>query len=49
VETGEQVIQLSGMNCEYVQGFLISRPIDARSARALIEETNHIGRHAGAA
>ncbi len=49
VETGEQVIQLSGMNCEYVQGFLISRPIDARSARALIEETNHRGRHAGAA
>jgi diguanylate cyclase (GGDEF)-like protein/PAS domain S-box-containing protein len=49
VETGEQVIQLSGLNCEYVQGYLISRPIDAEAARALIEETNHRGRRIGAA
>jgi diguanylate cyclase (GGDEF)-like protein/PAS domain S-box-containing protein len=50
VETGEQVIQLTGMNCEYMQGYLISRPIDAKAARTLIEETNmRSGRRAGAA
>jgi diguanylate cyclase (GGDEF)-like protein/PAS domain S-box-containing protein len=49
VETGEQVIQLSGLHCEYVQGYLISRPIDAEAARALIEETNQRGRRIGAA
>jgi len=43
VETGEQVIQLSGMNCEYVQGYLISKPIDAASVEKLIQETSQRG------
>lgn len=43
VETGEQVIQLSGMNCEYVQGYLISKPIDAESVEKLIQDTSQRG------
>ncbi len=43
VETGEQIIQLTGMNCEYVQGFLLSKPMDAESVRELIKETRQNG------
>jgi EAL domain-containing protein (putative c-di-GMP-specific phosphodiesterase class I) len=40
VETGEQIIQLSGMNCQYVQGFLFSKPLPLLAATALLAETN---------
>jgi diguanylate cyclase (GGDEF)-like protein/PAS domain S-box-containing protein len=51
VETREQVLQLTGLNCEYVQGYLLSKPIDGRAMRDLISEIYHkgIGQHAGAA
>jgi diguanylate cyclase (GGDEF)-like protein len=42
VETGEQIIQLTGMNCQYVQGFLFSRPLPLLAATALLAETNHL-------
>ena len=38
VETGDQVVQLTGMNCEYAQGYLFSQPIDAEAVRNLLEE-----------
>jgi EAL domain-containing protein (putative c-di-GMP-specific phosphodiesterase class I) len=43
VETGDQIVQLTGMNCEYVQGYLFSQPIDSESARRLLEEIYHKG------
>jgi len=51
VETREQVLQLTGLNCEYVQGYLLSKPIDGRAMRELISEIYHkLGhQHAGAA
>jgi diguanylate cyclase (GGDEF)-like protein/PAS domain S-box-containing protein len=42
VENGEQIIQLSGMNCQYVQGFLFSRPLPLVAATALLAETNQL-------
>jgi diguanylate cyclase (GGDEF)-like protein/PAS domain S-box-containing protein len=51
VETREQVLQLTGLNCEYVQGYLLSKPIDGRAMRELISEIYHKGlgkQHAGA-
>lgn len=52
VETREQVLQLTGLNCEYVQGYLLSKPIDGRAMRDLISEIYNKGlgqHHAGAA
>jgi EAL domain-containing protein (putative c-di-GMP-specific phosphodiesterase class I) len=52
VETRDQVLQLSGLNCEYVQGYLLSKPIDGRAMRELISEIYNKGlgqQHAGAA
>ena len=52
VETREQVLQLTGLNCEYVQGYLLSKPIDGRAMKELISEIYHRGlgqQHAGAA
>jgi len=52
VETRDQIIQLTGLNCEYVQGYLLSKPIDGRAMRELISEIYHKGlgqQHAGAA
>ncbi len=52
VETREQVLQLTGLNCEYVQGYLLSKPIDGRAMGGLISEIYHKGlgqHHAGAA
>jgi diguanylate cyclase (GGDEF)-like protein/PAS domain S-box-containing protein len=52
VETREQVLQLTGLNCEYVQGYLLSKPIDGRAMRDLISEIYNKGlgqQHAGAA
>jgi diguanylate cyclase (GGDEF)-like protein/PAS domain S-box-containing protein len=41
VETREQIIQLTGLNCEYVQGYLLSQPIDSKAMRDLIEESGY--------
>ncbi len=51
VETRDQIIQLTGLNCEYVQGYLLSKPIDGRAMRDLISEIYHkgLGQHQGAA
>jgi diguanylate cyclase (GGDEF)-like protein/PAS domain S-box-containing protein len=38
VETREQIIQLTGLNCDLVQGYLLSKPIDGEAMRDLIEE-----------
>ena len=43
VETGEQIIQLTGMNCEYGQGYLFSKPMDGELVKQLIEETYQKG------
>jgi len=37
VETAEQRAELRAMGCDYGQGFLFSRAVDAREARALME------------
>ena len=51
VETREQVLQLTGLNCEYVQGYLLSKPIDGRAMRDLISEIYNkgLGQQTGAA
>jgi diguanylate cyclase (GGDEF)-like protein/PAS domain S-box-containing protein len=36
VETADQALQLRRLGCEYAQGFLYSRPVDAASAMALL-------------
>src|SRR6185295_909601 len=38
VETREQIIHLTGLNCDLVQGYLLSKPIDGAAMRDLIEE-----------
>jgi diguanylate cyclase (GGDEF)-like protein/PAS domain S-box-containing protein len=43
VETREQVLQLTGLNCEFVQGYLLSKPIDGRSMRDLISKIYNKG------
>jgi EAL domain-containing protein (putative c-di-GMP-specific phosphodiesterase class I) len=43
VETREQIILLTGLNCEYVQGFLLSKPVDGQTMRELIEQTYQKG------
>jgi diguanylate cyclase (GGDEF)-like protein/PAS domain S-box-containing protein len=43
VETREQIILLTGLNCEYVQGFLLSKPVDGETMRELIEQTYQKG------
>jgi diguanylate cyclase (GGDEF)-like protein/PAS domain S-box-containing protein len=51
VETRDQILQLTGLNCEYVQGYLLSKPIDGRAMRELISEIYNKGlsQQAGAA
>ncbi len=36
VETGEQLDQLSGLDCDFVQGYYFSRPVEPDAAEALI-------------
>jgi EAL domain-containing protein (putative c-di-GMP-specific phosphodiesterase class I) len=36
VETEDQLAQLRALKCEYGQGYLFSRPVDAETARMLI-------------
>jgi diguanylate cyclase (GGDEF)-like protein/PAS domain S-box-containing protein len=43
VETREQIILLTGLNCEYVQGFLLSKPVDGETMREMIEQTYQKG------
>jgi diguanylate cyclase (GGDEF)-like protein/PAS domain S-box-containing protein len=42
VENGEQIIQLSGMDCEFVQGYLFSRPLPLMDATNLLTEANQL-------
>jgi EAL domain-containing protein (putative c-di-GMP-specific phosphodiesterase class I) len=37
VETAEQLARLKELKCEYGQGYLFSRPVDAEMAGALIK------------
>lgn len=48
VETKEQAIQLSALDCEYVQGYLLSKPLDAGQIEQLIEEVYQAQRAQGA-
>jgi hypothetical protein len=43
VETREQVIHLTGLDCEYVQGYLLSKPVDGPAMQELIEQTYQKG------
>jgi EAL domain-containing protein (putative c-di-GMP-specific phosphodiesterase class I) len=36
VETDDQMAQLAAMECDYVQGFLLSKPLDAQAAEQLL-------------
>ena len=36
VETAEQALQLRRLGCEFAQGFLYSRPVDAAAAMTLL-------------
>jgi EAL domain-containing protein (putative c-di-GMP-specific phosphodiesterase class I) len=38
VETRDQILKLTGLNCEYVQGYLLSKPIDGSAMRELISD-----------
>ena len=38
VETFEQLVQLRALDCEYAQGYLFARPLDAESAEKLLAE-----------
>jgi EAL domain-containing protein (putative c-di-GMP-specific phosphodiesterase class I) len=38
VETAEQLAQLKVLNCEYGQGYLFSKPLEATAAGALLQE-----------
>ena len=39
VETDEQLSKLKSLDCKYVQGFLIARPVDSREAGDLIRKS----------
>jgi diguanylate cyclase (GGDEF)-like protein/PAS domain S-box-containing protein len=40
VESREQIIQLTGLGCQYVQGFLLSKPVDGQAMQELIAQTH---------
>ena len=40
VETREQIIQLTGLGCQYVQGYLLSKPVDGAAMQELIAQTH---------
>jgi diguanylate cyclase (GGDEF)-like protein len=42
VENGEQLLQLREMDCEFVQGFLFSRPLPVQAATDLLTEANQM-------
>jgi EAL domain-containing protein (putative c-di-GMP-specific phosphodiesterase class I) len=39
VETDEQLSTLMAMDCEYVQGFLFSKPVDSQAAGGLLKKS----------
>jgi diguanylate cyclase (GGDEF)-like protein len=41
VETQEQLTQLRELECEYIQGYLISKPIDSQQAGKLLSSHSH--------
>lgn len=41
VETEEQLRQLTALKCEYGQGYLFSKAVDAKTAQALLQERAH--------
>lgn len=43
VETEEQLASLHGLGCNFIQGFLFSKPIDAAAAEELYRETSGHG------
>jgi diguanylate cyclase (GGDEF)-like protein/PAS domain S-box-containing protein len=43
VETQEQLLSLRELGCDYVQGFLISKPVDAEGAEILYRESCKAG------
>jgi len=43
VETEEQLFSLRELGCDYIQGFLISKPIDAEAAEWLYRESCEAG------
>ena len=43
VETEEQFSRLRDLGCDYVQGFLISVPVDAEAAEELYREACEVG------
>jgi diguanylate cyclase (GGDEF)-like protein/PAS domain S-box-containing protein len=48
VETREQLALLRELGCEYGQGFLFSKPVDADGAEQIIAETRAVASHAPA-
>jgi diguanylate cyclase (GGDEF)-like protein len=42
VENGEQLLKLREMDCEFVQGYLFSRPLPALAAADLLTEANQL-------
>jgi diguanylate cyclase (GGDEF)-like protein/PAS domain S-box-containing protein len=40
VESREQIIQLTGLGCQYVQGYLLSKPVDGQAMQDLIAQTH---------
>jgi diguanylate cyclase (GGDEF)-like protein/PAS domain S-box-containing protein len=48
VETREQLAILRKLGCEYGQGFLFSKPVDADGAERIIAETRAVASHAPA-
>ena len=42
VETEAQYRLLKGLGCEYVQGFLFSRPVPVAAAERLLQENNSV-------
>jgi diguanylate cyclase (GGDEF)-like protein/PAS domain S-box-containing protein len=40
VETREQIIQLTGLGCAYIQGYLLSKPVDGPAMKELIGQTH---------
>jgi EAL domain-containing protein (putative c-di-GMP-specific phosphodiesterase class I) len=46
VETEDQLARLEALDCDYVQGYLLSRPLAADAAEQLLRENPSLGRQA---
>lgn len=40
VETDDQYVRLKALNCQFMQGFLFSRPVDSQAAEMLLEKSS---------